>query len=210
MALGIRSGSLPAAVSNALLRPRTPPVDPARRALSRRTRLRWLAGQRLDHDAWDAFEAVDGVPLSDASQARRDWADVRWWLLDVAGECAARAHGDRARTMLQRVWVLASGRAKWLDDPVADAGAREDLMATDQQLLIAIARTALQDEADAETPRPGSRDPLPLGARQFLDRLYHPRGRRHPRSSARARGARQDSAQFSLEAGEPCHSSCAQ
>ena len=156
--------------------PGTPPVDPARRALSRSTRLRWLAGQRLDHDAWDAFEAVDGVPLSDASRARRAWADVRWWLLDVAGECAARAHGDRAPRDLQRVWVLASGRAKWLDDPVADAGATANLMATDQQLLIAVARTALQDEADAETPRPASREPLPLGARRFLDRLYGPEG----------------------------------
>ena len=154
----------------------TPAVDPARRALGRSTRLRWLAGRRLDHDAWDAFEAVEGVPMSDACRARRNWADVRWWLLDVARECAAMAHADRAPRNLQRLWVLASGRAKWLDDPIADAGATADLTATDQELLIAIARTALQDEAGAETPRPAPREPLPLGARRFLDWLYGPAG----------------------------------
>ena len=156
--------------------PGTAAVDPARRALRRSTRLRWLAGQRLDGNAWDAFEAVNGVPLSEASREHRDWADVRWWLLDVAGECAAMAHGDRPPRNRQHVWVLASGRAKWLDDPVADAGATGDLMATDQQLLIDIARTALEGETDAETARPAPREPLPLGARRFLDRLNGPAG----------------------------------
>ena len=156
--------------------PGMPAVDPVRRTLRRSTRLRWLAGQRLDRHAWDAFEAVDGVPLSEASRERRDWADVRWWLLDVAGECAAMAEEDRAPRNPQHVWVLASGRAKWLDDPGADAGPTADLMATDQQLLIAIARRALQDEAGTETPRSAPRDPLPLGARRFLDRLYGPAG----------------------------------
>ncbi len=154
MALGIRFDPAPPRL-DPVLRHRGAADDPARRALSRSTRLRWLAGQRLAHDAWDAFEAVDGIPLSDASRTRRDWSDVRWWLLDVAGECAARAYGDRAPRDLQRVWVLASGRAKWLDDPVADASATANLMATDQQLLIAVARTALQDVADAETPAAG-------------------------------------------------------
>jgi hypothetical protein len=135
----------------------TPQVSAARRRLNRVARLRWLAGQRFDGGAWDAFEAVDGVPLSEASRERRDWADVRWWLLDVARECAAMTPIDRAPRSPQHVWVLASGRVKWLDDPIA-AGPPSDVVATDQQLLMAIARTAL-------------RGPLPLGAQRFLDRL---------------------------------------
>ena len=37
--------------------PGTPPVAAARRAVVRGTRLRWLAGRRLDTEAWDAYEA---------------------------------------------------------------------------------------------------------------------------------------------------------
>ena len=44
----------------------TPPVSPARRAIDRATRLRWLAGRRDERQAWDAFESVDGVPLERA------------------------------------------------------------------------------------------------------------------------------------------------
>ena len=76
----------------------------------------------------------------------------------AAGRCGRMRReglrGSGAAQSAARVGILASGRAKWLDDPVADADATADLMGTDQQLLIAIARTALQDEADAKPPRP--------------------------------------------------------
>ena len=101
--------------------PGTPPVDPARRAVIRGTRLRWLAGRRLDNEAWDAYEVVEGVPLPEATRDRHEWTDVRWWLLDLARECAAMTTADRAPRSPKRVWALASGGAKWLDDPAADA-----------------------------------------------------------------------------------------
>ena len=157
--------------------PGTPPVVPARRAVGRSTRLRWLAGRRLDNEAWDAYEVAEGVPLAEATRDRHEWTDVRWWLLDLARECAAMTTADRAPRSPQRVWALASGGVKWLDDPVADAVAPGDTVATDQELLIAIAQTALGGELEPVTASSVSRHPLPLGACRFLERLAGPPGR---------------------------------
>ncbi len=157
--------------------PGTPPVVPARRAVGRGTRLRWLAGRRLDNEAWDAYEVAEGVPLAEATRDRHEWTDVRWWLLDLARECAAMTTADRAPRSPQRVWALSSGGVKWLDDPVADAVAPADTVATDQELLIAIARTALGGELEPVTASSVSRHPLPLGACRFLERLAGPPGR---------------------------------
>ena len=157
--------------------PGTPPVVPARRAVGRSTRLRWLAGRRLDNEAWDAYEVAEGVPLAEATRDRHEWTDVRWWLLDLARECAAMTTADRAPRSPQRVWALASGGVKWLDDPVADAVAPGDTVATDQELLIAIAQTALGGEFEPVTASSVSRHPLPLGACRFLERLAGPPGR---------------------------------
>jgi hypothetical protein len=129
--------------------------------------LRWLGGRRVEGDAWDAYESVDGASVLDAPPNAGRWADVRWCLLDVARECAAMTPADRAPRDPQRIWVLASGVAKWLDDPVADAIV-PDSVATDRQLLAAIARHTVASAVDG---RSSDRQPLPLGARRFLDRL---------------------------------------
>ena len=42
----------------------TPAVAAARVALSRPTRLRWLAGRRTSQEAWDVYEGVAGVPIA--------------------------------------------------------------------------------------------------------------------------------------------------
>src|SRR5262249_40777802 len=136
-------------------------VAPARRAVGRTTRLRWLAGRRLNDEAWDAYEAVEGAPLSGAAH---EWADVRWWLLDLARECEAATAADRAPRSPQRVWTLASGGIKWLDDPAADAIAPADSVATDQQLLIAFARNALGRDGEPVTASTSTRHPLSLSA----------------------------------------------
>jgi len=148
--------------------PGTPPLAPARRAVVRGTRLRWLAGRRLETETWDAYEAVEGVPLSGETH---EWSDVRWWLLDLARECAATTAADRAPRNPQRVWTLASGGSKWLDDPAADAAAPADSVATDQQLLIAFARSALGREVEPVTAGSVPHHPLPLGACRFFERL---------------------------------------
>jgi hypothetical protein len=146
----------------------TPSVPSARRALTRPTRLRWLSGRRIEGDAWDAYESVDGVPLSEASPDPRPWPDVRWWLLDIARECAAMTPADRVPRDPRRIWVLASGGAKWLDDPVAVVD--RDGVATDRQLLSAIARMA-GVSATGPDGHLKAVPPLPLSAWQFVERL---------------------------------------
>ena len=162
----------------------TPPVAPARRAVVRGTRLRWLAGRRLETEAWDAYEAVEGVPLSGKE---REWVDVRWWLLDLAKECAATTAADRAPRSPERVWTLASGGIKWLDDPPADAVPPADSVATDQQLLIAFARNALGRNVEPMTARFAPGHPLPLGASRFFERLAGPAGSDMAETGTRAR-----------------------
>jgi eukaryotic-like serine/threonine-protein kinase len=155
-----------------LVAPGTPPIPLRRQTLSRATRLRWLAGRRQENEAWDAFEGVDGSPLTDACARPREWVDVRWWLLDLARECAAASSDDRAPQRLDRVWVLASGGAKLIDDPTVDLAGPEQPAASgrDLQLVSDVARTAQLGCVPQSAS--GARPCLwPLSARRLLDTL---------------------------------------
>jgi uncharacterized RDD family membrane protein YckC len=88
---------------------------PARRALSRPGRLRWLAGH-AGAPGWEAFEAPRGAPLSAMASRPRPWAIVRVWLADLASELAAcDASGESMPFGLDRVWITSSGHATLLD-----------------------------------------------------------------------------------------------
>jgi len=139
----------------------TPPVTAARVALSRPTRLRWLAGRRTAQEAWDVYEGVAGVPIARACESPRSWSDARRWLTDLAHELAAQQADDRPPLDLDRVWILDSGRAKLLDDPAADPPATTSRLADGLGLLLAVARRA------------GTRSsqPWPLSARRLVDAL---------------------------------------
>jgi eukaryotic-like serine/threonine-protein kinase len=139
----------------------TPPVAAARVALSRPTRLRWLAGRRTDEEAWDVYEGVAGAPIDRACQSPRSWVDARRWLADLAHEIAAQQPGDHPPLDLDRVWILDSGRAKLLDDPTRDRSATTNRLADGTGLLLAVARRA----------RAHSRQPWPLSAMRFIDAL---------------------------------------
>ena len=139
----------------------TPPVAAARIALPRPTRLRWLAGRRTAQEAWDVYEGVAGVPVSQACRSPRSWSEVRQWLADLARELAAQQPGDHPPLDLDRVWILDSGRAKLLDDPTADAPATTSRLADGIGLLLAVAQRA----------RTHSRQPWPLSATRFVDAL---------------------------------------
>ena len=89
----------------------TPAVAAARVALSRPTRLRWLAGRRTAEEAWDVYEGVSGVPIAQACRSPRSWSEARRWLADLAHELAAQQPGDPPPLDLDRVWILDSGRA---------------------------------------------------------------------------------------------------
>lgn len=99
-------------------------ISPARRDVSRVTRLHWLMGGR-DDVAWDAFEAPAGRPLM-AMQEPIDWPTLRGWLTDLSEELA---HVDRdeglAPVTLAHVWVRDDGHVTLLDFPYPGADAAE-------------------------------------------------------------------------------------
>jgi hypothetical protein len=143
--------------------PGTPPIDQGRIAINRPTRLRWLAGRREPHEGWDVFEAVPGVPLEQACARPPAWADARWWLLDLARECAAQGPDGRPPLRADRVWVLESGGAKLIDDPSMDyaEGDTSHRRFSCAPLLIDVVHAA----------RGSSAPPWPLGAHRFVQRL---------------------------------------
>ncbi len=102
------------------LEPGAPPVATFRASLARETRLRWLAGRRTEHEAWDVYEAVDGVPLPRALESAPDWTTARTWIADLARELASQDLRDCPPLTEDRLWVVPSGRLKLLDDPTED------------------------------------------------------------------------------------------
>jgi hypothetical protein len=127
--------------------------------------LRWLAGRREAREAWDAFEAVPGVPLGQACARSRSWADVRWWLLDLARECGAQTPEDRPPLHANRVWILDDGGAKLVDDPAVDRNGGSPSPGSCAVLLLDVVRSA----------RGSSAPSWPLRAQRFVDRLQaHP------------------------------------
>jgi uncharacterized RDD family membrane protein YckC len=131
-----------------------PPLSHNRRNLARPGRLRWLGGRRTENEAWDAYEAPDGVPLAKALETPRSWREVRFWLLDIAAEVrASQAGGTPLPLTPDRVWITPNGRARLLDW----GGAQETGVPLE---------AFLGDLARRAAPAP-----LPLHAQAFLDRL---------------------------------------
>jgi uncharacterized RDD family membrane protein YckC len=143
-----------------------PPVDDARRDLSRSARLHWLAGRRSADDNWDAYEAPDGAAWTTAI-ADAVWSQVKLPLLDLANELAHSAEdGTRPSLALDRVWVRDNGRIILLDFPPPDAPTCATADLTPEQLLQAAA---------SRVPRhPSEPAALPLSARAFLERWSGP------------------------------------
>jgi uncharacterized RDD family membrane protein YckC len=153
-----------------------PAVSPARRAVNRPTRLRWLAGRRAASEAWDAYSAPPGLPLLEACRTPRPWAEVRWWLLSLAQEClTARRESSLPDLSLDRVRVVAGGSACLVDDPPHDAArVSQDAGATwttgrflSQVAAVALGRSRPEPDGTAAPPR----EPLPLGAGVMLREL---------------------------------------
>jgi eukaryotic-like serine/threonine-protein kinase len=143
-----------------------PPVDDARRDLSRSARLHWLAGRRSADDNWDAYEAPDGAAWTTA-MADGAWSQVKLPLLDLANELAHSAEdGTRPPLALDRAWVRDNGRILLLDFPPPDSPTRARADLTPEQLLQAAA---------SRVPRhPSEPAALPLSAREFLKRWSGP------------------------------------
>ncbi len=154
----------------------TPPLSSGRRDLARPGRLRWLNGRRRSGENWDAYAAVDGLPLKTAVRTKPPWSALRLWLLDLAAEVAEGCsdHTEPEKLALGRIWIGADGRARWLDFPVSDdppraAGDRggHNVLA-DLQAVLSQVTSAARPHGDGAH---GKILPLPVAASGFLRRL---------------------------------------
>ena len=152
-----------------------PPIPPLLRDLGRPGRLRWLGGRRTATEAWDAYEALDGGPLT-TIDAPQPWRVVKRWLLDLAIEAEAGLADDSLPPLtLDRVWVTRAGHARLLDfvapgvPSTSEAGGRPTRWVA-QGWLSAAAERGLTGRTAGSTSAASPRV-LPLSARTLLDRL---------------------------------------
>ncbi len=164
-----------------------PPLDAARRDVSRRTRLRWLGSGRQGEFQWDAILAPSGCPLADLvhSEGVLGWTEVRPLLAELAGELsAACADGTLPPALtVAHVWVQPNGRVQLADIALTAAPHAPDSPADSEQeralaLLRRVAVLALegQPRPQGEANRP-TRARLPEPAATVVNRLlsggYH-------------------------------------
>jgi uncharacterized RDD family membrane protein YckC len=150
-------------------------VPVRRRDLSRATRLRWLNGERDEHSAWDAYEALDGAPLLNLPP--QTWAAVRFWLHDLASEIKAGNEHESPPPALEldRVWITTNNRAILLDFPCPglNTAAVPPILGTGRVDDFATAQKFLNDVAEHGRSKSAQTKPLPppLHARPFLRSL---------------------------------------
>ena len=94
----------------------SPAVLPSRRDLARPGRLRWLTGRRTPSEAWDAYDAPEGLAFRAIPPDRRSWSAFRFWLFDLVRELDAVV-GEQSDAVLNidHVWITQTGRAMLLD-----------------------------------------------------------------------------------------------
>lgn len=151
----------------------SPATSGVRRQLGRPGRLRWLAGRRDPSEAWDAYAALSGQPLTRFLQQPVSWGAVRLWLLDLAEELetAAAEKTVPVELGLDRVWITAEGRAVLLDFP--GPGSLPTAPVTNaQQLLWQVGWCSLAGTLDVGDSA-GSAPPVPMAlhARRFMESL---------------------------------------
>jgi uncharacterized RDD family membrane protein YckC len=147
--------------------PNVLPISEARRALSRPGRIRWLGGTRTVERGLDTYEAPPGRLLTQLAPCSQSWSAVRHWLADLAQEIDAASHDGTLpeNLTLDYVWLTSDGRAVLLDEPLAGQSG-------DQSSVYSVNDVpGLQKFLDAVAMYATDRRPLPLHARDFLQRL---------------------------------------
>ena len=154
-------------------------LSPARRDLSRSTRLRWLGrGTEAGWD-WNAFVFVPGAPLDRAVSIKKplDWKQTRSAMDQLCGELISAMEDDTIPASLEvgQVWLQPDGRVVLLDACMTEA-AEKSLQNFSQQAALAFvgraAALALEGEPRSAQKSNGSiRCPLPISARTLLDPL---------------------------------------
>ncbi len=94
--------------------------------LSRITRQRWLEGGFLkDGQRWDAFEAVDGVPIQVLAGIKNmaDWTQYRQLMLEIVDEVREALEDGTlpAALALPQIWMDKKGHARLLDKQLVHA-----------------------------------------------------------------------------------------
>jgi len=154
-----------------LLPARSAPVAAARRDLDRPSRVRWLGGKRQAAECWDAYEAVDGLPIGDAVSTPQPWARVRYWIGDLARELTAGLEdGSLPPLLSDAVWIGSDDRARLVEWRKNGSmlerldGATADLAGA-QKLLYNVAVAALLGVTVQEAASRQPATPLPISAR---------------------------------------------
>jgi len=147
-------------------------ADLRRRRLSRRTRLRWLAGGAWSEGHWDAFEEPPGEPLTRLTAAQ-PWSLVRESLHDVASELAhGLEDGSLPPLTIDRIWLASSGRAWVLDFPGPGTASHRDQTVEANAPDIVSAQRFLDTVAQRMLCDPAANKPvLPLPAAEALQRI---------------------------------------
>lgn len=166
-----------------------PPLDAARRALSRATRVRWVGAGVEGPWQWDAFLAPAGVPLPAlaAGPRRLRWTEVRPILEDLTEELAAACADGTLPNVLtpHQLWVQADGRIMLLgtplegsDDEVAvqgdepESAESDDMEARALDFLRRVTIVALEGAPRTPAAAPGPiHAPLPIHVEELLGRL---------------------------------------
>jgi uncharacterized RDD family membrane protein YckC len=170
----------------------TPPIAPARRDISRVTRLHWLTGRRSATENWDAFEAPSGGPLLKRNEASLDWPAARVVLADLLHEfAAALKEGSLPPLGLNRLWMRADGRTVLLDFEAPNGregvvAAPASAAATPMELLAAVTGRVTMPGAVSKDSSPR----LPLSASVLLRRW----SREAPRSLEEAQAQLREAA----------------
>ncbi len=174
--------------------PGTPPIAPARRDISRVTRLHWLTGRRSATDSldnWDAFEAPSGGPLLKRNEAPLDWPAAKVVLADLLHEFADGLKEELLPPLrLDRLWMRADGRTVLLDfaAPNGPEGVVTTANAADvtpMELLAAVAGRVTMPETRSKDPAPR----MPLSACVLLRRWSHQAPRSLEEAEAQLREA---------------------
>ncbi|WP_160164592.1 protein kinase domain-containing protein [Pedosphaera parvula] len=160
----------------------TPSLGGEVRNRARAGRLRWLNDKRTEVEAWDAYEALSGRPLSNLLSEQQSWERVRFWLLDLAEELHAAQKSDSIPVMkLDHLWITDDGHAKLLDFPAP--GAVLAISASEEnppvsppashEFLYVVAASALCGPALGmrEAKRMSVALPIALHARNLLEKI---------------------------------------
>ena len=161
-----------------VLGPETRAAAAGVRDSGRPTRLRWLTGRRTSTEAWDAYEAAEGVAFWALTKTPQSWDVVRRWLVDLARELhAGRVDGSIGTLSVELLWISPDGAARLLDfvPPGGRATASASSVSFDassgQQFLAALARRSLSGLPGDSGPASETATPPPLRATRLIEKL---------------------------------------